>query len=184
MKIMHNKSVKVIIFICLSCIFLLFIGYRYHKMNAHIPQKFKNEVFTMNEQVSLDNITIEITDFKLTNDKNANIISVNLNIDNVSNNDINIYSLIYHSKILYKNTLVEVPFNVENNEDTLIKYGTKKNITISYMFPYESIDDNIKFYPSKQLYEQEIQNYLENHLLMYEKSIEINFMEDKQWKNY
>ncbi|MEG2656910.1 MAG: hypothetical protein RSA29_14540 [Clostridium sp.] len=176
MKIKHETKIKIVISLCIGCILLLFICYRYHKMNLGIPQKFKNEVFRMDDQVKLDSIDIKITDFKLINDKNNNIISVNILIDNTNVEDINIKSLIYNSKILYKNTLIDVPCSVEGNEDNIVSGNNEKNITISYRFPYDSIEDNIKFYPSKQLYEQQIKGYIENHLLMYEKAIEVDCM--------
>ncbi|WP_346880397.1 hypothetical protein [Clostridium sp. UBA3061] len=174
MKMRHKNKIKIIISLCLSCVLLLFICYRYYKMNFGVPQKFKNEVFMMDDQVKLDSTDIKITDCKLTNNKSTNIISINLYIKNTSNKDVNINDLIYQSKTLYKDTIIEVPYTIEGNEDNIVKYNDEKNITLSYIFPYEAIDDNIKFYPGKQLYEHQIKDYIENHLLMYEKSIEIN----------
>lgn len=169
---MKNK-IKIIILICFACILLIFIGYRYHKMNSGIPQKFKNEVFNVNEEVKLDNINIKITDFKLINNKGTSTININFYTKNIGNNDVNVSDLIYDSKILYKNIIIDVPCNVEDREDNIVKCKSEKNITLSYKFPYESMEDNIKFYPSKKLYKNQIKEYIENHLLMCEKAIEI-----------
>lgn len=180
---MKRRS-KIYIGIGISLIVALGICYQYYRINSGVPREYNIQKYSMGEVVKLDDFEVIVNNFTVAENKeyidakeNGNpdkLYTVDFTIKNISNEDKPIKLFIAKSSILCGLKVVEIPLEIRS-EDIMssLKSQEKKDIRLTYE-GYETDEDAVfEFYPSKELYRNEIKKDLEN-LKMHEKYVVLN----------
>lgn len=171
-----KKQTKLLIGISVCFIIIFGICYQYYRINSGVPRNYKTEKYSMEEVIKLDDLEIKINDFyKDVNKSNElqSIYTIDLTIKNVCNEEKNVRELLFNSKLLQGDCIIEVSENIkENINNCIIKSQEEKRMQINYSFPLGEEKDKAEFYFPKEFYKNEIKSYLKD-LKMCEKYVEL-----------
>lgn len=177
-----KKSIKWYVIIFFVCVFIF--SYCYHKVNLGVVRKYKEEEYSQNELIELDQFNIiseKIVKTELVpieNDGVKNIYTVNLKIKNISNEKQNIKA--FYRDLCLINEAYNIKFDL--SEEAILKSeevfyimdcNEEKNITITFTSKRAYDVDNFKLYIPKELYVNEINAEWQNNRML-EKYIKLD----------
>lgn len=176
-------------YISIGGIFILLIVlfcFCYYRANANVPREYKVDKYEKGESVKLDNLEITLNNFEKLDGAMAQITNyrrydyvLDFTIKNISNEDQPLWefydgSSLINDKKLFSESLPEEAKYKNADFEYVLKKGENKDIKVTYNSGEDLNDlENLEFYISHKLYENEIKEEFDN-LKMYDKCILIN----------
>lgn len=175
-------------YIGIGGVFILVISifcFCYYRVNTKVPLQYKVDKYEKDEVIKLDDLEVTLNKFEklegkksaITNENRYNYI-LNFTIKNTSNEDKPLADFYYGSSLindknLFFQNLSEEVKNKSEDYEYILKSQEKKEIKITYN-TFKDLGDieNLEFYFSHDLYENEIKKELDN-LIMYDKCISL-----------
>ena len=178
---MKNKYIFYII-LCL----IIFAGatYRYNIVNKDIPKEYMIDEYCINDEISLDNISLKVNSFKIEQrhkeidgDDNKEA-TLNVVIKNTSNKELDVREIVESSKLsrgIYYQDYCNASGDVQ--KINRLSANDEMRLTLKYILFSKNISkvderEEYRFYISKDLYKDEIQNK-EKELKLYGKYISL-----------
>lgn len=180
-------------YICIICIIvILAMGYKYYKVNANVANKYYLNKYNLNEVIKLKDASLKIQGMECKlgaeDSYNERTVDITCNVEFTNLNKEKIQDVL--NELCYKSSLgigmAPCQFNDVNKGSDEIKEEIsrkgKSGIKIKYSFYGIDLNklknkDEIRFYISRTLYEEEIRTYYKDNKL-YSKYVTLGLVED------